>query len=148
MANKHLSVIGLVALGLFILMILLRRIPPQLPISTDADKRILFDSIKLNNNTLYWFKYQGGVTSSPISYLCIANNPCSIEDSISAVKGERILSIAEVRNDTVFLLSRYGFDVNSAYSSGFKFVNRGYELGKQYKRLSLQNEVPLSTICK
>ncbi|TAM92955.1 MAG: hypothetical protein EPN39_21190 [Chitinophagaceae bacterium] len=108
---------------------------------------VLIDSLKINNlETLYWFKYEGGISTSTVSYMAVSDNPCGISKDNAIIAGDLIYRIDTVRNDTIFIISRLGFTV-LRQNSTYKFINEDFSYYKKHKPKHLKEQVFLSKIC-
>lgn len=112
-----------------------------------SENIILIDTVRIKkSHTLYWFKYEGGISTSTISYMTISDNPCNISKNNAFITGDLIYRIDTVRNDTIFIISRLGFTVLRPNST-YKFVNENFSYYEKYKPKHLKKEMFLSEIC-
>jgi hypothetical protein len=145
--NIVLPILILVAFGLAVMLFLRSR--PFIALEQDPDGRVLMDSVKLKANTLYWFKVQKALSSSPVSYMSTADSPCDLADSTAILKGLGIYSIAAVREDTVYIHSQHGFDINDHFNSGkLIFVDLGSDSGVLNNRQTMKEDVLIKVLCE
>ena len=79
---------------------------------SEKGSKVLIDSINLNSSmNLYWFKYENYVGRSSVSFMCIGKSACECNMKKALLKGEFIFGIKEVKNDSIYILSQYGFDI-------------------------------------
>jgi hypothetical protein len=112
-----------------------------------SENIVLIDTLRIKGSqTLYWFKYEGGVSTSTISYMTISDSPCNISRNGAIITGDLIYRIDTIRNDTIFIVSRLGFTLLHPNST-YKFVNEDFSYYNEYKPKHLKRELLLSEIC-
>jgi len=108
---------------------------------------VLIDTVGIDDSrTLYWFKYEGGISSSTISYMSISDNPCDISKENALLTGDLIYRIDTVKKDSIFIVTQLGFKILHP-SSRYKFINEDFSYDKKYKAIGLKKEFFLSKIC-
>lgn len=108
---------------------------------------VLIDTVRIDDaKTLYWFKYEGGINSSTISYMTISDNPCDISKNNAIITGDLIYRIDSVKNDSIFIVTQLGFKILRP-NSQYKFIGEDFSYDKKYKAIGLKKEFFLSKIC-
>lgn len=111
------------------------------------DNIVLIDSLKINNlETLYWFKYEGGISTSTVSYMTVSDNPCNISKDNAIITGDLIYRIDTVKNDSIFIVTQLGFKI-LRLSPQYKFISEDFSYDKKYKAIQLKKKFSLSRIC-
>src|SRR5690348_7229930 len=70
----------------------------------NSDRRVLVDSIKLEDNaTLFWIYYLDGSNDKGMAYLSIGKNVCEVSESNALISSESIYEIARGQKDTIII---------------------------------------------
>jgi len=115
--------------------------------NSNEDYRVLIDSLKLQNaQTLYWFKYEAGLSTNTESFIAISNRICDISNKNALVRGDLIKGIDTVKNDSIFIVSMDSLAILNA-SSEYKFIKSTFSYDRKYLRKNVPKEIYISAIC-
>lgn len=90
---------------------------------SENQSKVLLDSMKIGNDNLYWFKYESYTGNTTVSFICINSRSCLCNLDNASLKGEFIYGIKEIKNDSIFIVTKYGFDSLHSNISKYHFID-------------------------
>lgn len=115
---------------------------------TENESKILLDSLRINDTlNLYLFKYETYVGNSPTNFISIEHNACQCNQKNALVKGEFISGIKEIKNDSIFIVSLYGFKLIKP-NNNFYFIDVQDTTNNMNYIRHIPKEILFRNLCK
>ena len=113
-----------VALSIVAILLYLKHLNNQFKSDKNKNEaKTLIDSLNIDSAiSLYWYKYNDGNSETDISFMYLGKSVCDCNIKDASLGGEFIYGIKEVKHDSIFILSRLGFNVINTQKP-FHFVN-------------------------